>query len=98
MRRDISGRFLLVAILLCTGVTAGQNIDVSKRPLRTEPSRAFDVLDYRIELDLDWQSKHLEGRTTVTLTPFSDGFNTCVLDAETFTVTGVSDPAGTPLA
>ena len=89
MRRRDYCWIVVGMIALTAGILRAQRIDISNRPLRSERSRSFDVLHYRIDLNLDWEQKRLNGATTITLTPFDDGLDTCVLDAETFTVTDV---------
>ena len=64
-------------------------VDLDSRPRRTERSRQYDVLHYRIQLRFDEAARALEGETRITLRPLSDGFDTLVLDAETFRVTAV---------
>ncbi len=87
---------LLLTLLLATPAF-GQPLDLTTRPLRHERSRTFDVLHYRIELHLDEDARAFRGRTTVTLTPLREVLTTVDLDAETFTVTAVTDDTGQAL-
>jgi aminopeptidase N len=57
-------------------------------------SRGYDVERYRIELRFDESTHTFQGETRITLLPLKNGFNSCVLDAETFRVTAVSDDEG----
>ena len=61
------------------------------------PSRDFDVRHYKIDVTLDWSTKTVAGRTTVTARPFRDGTASLVLDADDMTVTAVTDARGGPL-
>jgi len=90
---------ILGAFLVSLGtVSFAQKIDVYSRPLRTEPSRDYKALHYRIALDLDVSKKAFTGDNTVTITPFREGLTSIALHAETFTVTAVRLADGTPLA
>jgi len=67
MKRRIPS-LLLAAILALAGSAAfAQKIDVNSRPLRTEPSRDFKPLHYRIALDLDVAKTSFTGENTITL-------------------------------
>jgi len=77
---------------------AAQAVDVYARPVQAEPSRDFNALHYLIRLKIDIAGKAFEGETTVTLTPLRDGLATVVLDAEEYTVSGVTFETGSPLS
>lgn len=85
----------LIAAYLATVavVGAGGQTDPASWPVRELPNRGYDALHYRIELHLDPDHKIVKGKTTVTLSPLENGLTRCVLDADTFTVTSVEDPA-----
>jgi aminopeptidase N len=91
-KRLIFGGLSLIAFLY------PQAVDVYKRPVQVERSRDFDFIHYLIRLDIDIGGKAFKGRMTVTLRPLRDGLETVVLDAEEFTVSGVSSEQGEPLA
>ncbi|MSV28866.1 MAG: aminopeptidase [Bryobacterales bacterium] len=80
-----------VRLILLLGLAAllPAQVDLNARPRRAERSRQYDVLHYRIQLKLNDAARSLEGETRITLRPFHDGFDTLVLDAETFRVTAV---------
>lgn len=80
-----------LAILGVAGPTRAQESDLYSRPRQAEPSRDYDALHYRIQLRFDQEKRTFSGRTTVTVTPFADGFGRCVLDAATFKVSSVVD-------
>jgi aminopeptidase N len=98
MKRKIFLGFLIAGVFLTGAVSFAQKVDVYSRPLRTEPSRDYQALHYRIALDLDAANKAFSGGNTITVSPFRDGFRTCILDARTFTVSAVtlSDGAALP--
>ena len=75
----------------------GQAVDWSKKALRSERSRSYDALHYLIRIGLDLDRKTFEGATTVTLASLREGLETCVLDAEEFTVTSVLGQDGEAL-
>src|SRR5579872_3642448 len=88
-------RRTLLTVLLAAGVAAAppQQIDVYQRPVRAQRSRTYDVLRYRIRLDVHQDTRAFEGSATITLRPLRDDFDVCVLDAETFIVSHVeSEP------
>ncbi len=87
----------ILALLLLGGLLHGQAVDVSQWPLQAERSRDYDARHYRIRLNLDIAGQAFRGETTVTLSPLRDGFDRCVLDAESFFVSQVLDNWGTPL-
>ena len=88
-----------VIALLCLlgGQAMGQSIDVYSRPRQTEPSRDFDVIHYRIELELDDATRSFWGTTTLSLRSLRESLTQVRLDAETFVVGGVTDAEGRAL-
>jgi aminopeptidase N len=84
-------------LLLCATWLSAQQIDVYSRPRQAERSRTYDVLHYRIQLSFDEPSRSFHGQTRITLQPLGDGFDTCVLDVETFKVLSVRGDANLPL-
>ncbi|MFQ5770165.1 MAG: M1 family metallopeptidase, partial [bacterium] len=96
-------RFMqLPLFLFCTfylfQVVYAQKIDIYHRPKQTERSRDYDAIHYRIKLKFDEDKKAFWGENTITLSPFKDGFKTCILDAETFRVTTIINEKSKPLA
>ncbi|BCS30854.1 aminopeptidase [Luteitalea sp. TBR-22] len=90
----------LLALLLAGPAPASagtQAVDLTRRPVRSLRSHDFDVQHYRIRLAIDDERRTVDGETTVTLRPLKDDFRTCVLDAETFTVSAVRDASGSNL-
>jgi aminopeptidase N len=87
-----------VLVLVCAASAAAQQVDWSTKPLQSERSRSYDALHYKIAIRLDLDAKAFDGETTVTFTSLRDGLETCVLDAEEFTVTRVVSEWGEPLA
>ena len=89
-------------VFLFLGLSAAflfpQRIDVNSRPLRSEPSRDYQALHYKVSLDLDPAAAAFKGETEVTLTPFRDGLGFVDLDAQVYAVTAVRSDAGAPLA
>ena len=98
MNRTLLLLLALTCLLATLQAAAAQPVDIYSRPLKAERSRTYDALHYRIQLRFDEASKSFWGENTITLTPLRDGFTQCVLDAETFTVTAVTDAEGRPLA
>lgn len=93
-------RFFICAlfwVLVLPGIAQAQRIDVYSRPVQYEPSHDYNALHYRIRLTFNLAKKSFWGSTTVTLKPLRDNFTTCVLDAETFTVTKVESENHRPL-
>jgi len=76
-------------VLLLIGLVAqlAAQVDVNTRPRRAERSHDFDVLHYRIELSFNEDIRSFQGKTDIRFRPLRDGFDTLVLDAETFRVT-----------
>jgi len=95
MRKASLGFILAAALSLAA---FGQGVDWSKKALQSERSRSYDALHYLIHIKLDLDQKSFEGAATVTLSSFREGLETCVLDAEEFTVTSVLGDDGQALA
>jgi aminopeptidase N len=91
--------FAVIGVVILTLVQAlpGQTIDYAKKPLQSERSRSFDALHYLIKIALDLDRKSFAGTATITVSSFVDGLESCVLDAEEFTVSSVVDEYGAPL-
>ena len=87
----------ILVVLFLTGGASAQQVDWSKKPRQSERSREYDALHYRIAVRIDLDQKSFDGETTVTLTSLRDGLDTCILDAEEFTVTKVMSEWGEPL-
>jgi len=89
--------FAAAVVLGLVAAVPAQQADWSKKPIQAERSRAYDALHYRIEIRLDLERKSFEGETTVSLTALRDALDTCVLDAEEFTVARVVSDWGEAL-
>ncbi len=86
------------AVCLIIGpVLFAQRIDFSQKPLQAERDRDYDALHYIIRISLDIPAKSFRGETTLTASSLRDGLRECVLDAESFAVTGVTGDWGEPL-
>lgn len=93
-------KLLFSVLILFIGLTElafAQQIDVYSRPRRAERSRDYDATHYRIKLKFDEDKKTFWGENTITLTPFSETFTQCELDAEILKVTSVVDAKAQPL-
>lgn len=75
--------------LFLLAIAASAQVDVNSRPRRAERSHDYDVLHYRIKLSFNEEARSFEGNTDIRLRPLRNGFDTLVLDAETFRVTSV---------
>ena len=89
---------LFILLLFFDLQAQAQQIDIYSRPERSERSHDFDVLHYRIELAFEEETRSIFGKTGVTLRSLRDGFNHVALDAETYEVTKVTLPDGSPLS
>lgn len=89
---------LVFGPLLWPATARAQQVDVYQRPLQYERSHDYDVLNYAIRLSVDQAARSFEGQTTITLRSLQDGFESCVLDAETFEVSAVEMAPHQPLA
>jgi len=74
MRRSFM--FVLLFLFTITSIqnAFGQKIDVYGRPLRSERSRDFDAIHYRIQLRFDEEAKTFWGENTITISPLKDDF------------------------
>lgn len=81
---------VILLVLIFSSFLFPELIDLSKRPLRSERSHDYDVLHYKIRLDFDYSGKTFKGKNTISLKALRDDFDRCRLDAETFTVTKVT--------
>jgi aminopeptidase N len=95
MRRTVA--VIAVVILALVQALPGQTVDYSKKPFQSERSRSFDALHYLVKIALDLDRKSFAGTATVTASSFVEGLESCVLDAEEFTVSSVVDEYGAPL-
>ena len=98
-RASAAGRFpaaaLTLAALACGGPAPAPETetptglrDLSDWPRQTLRDEPFEVLHYRVELDLDETRRSLDGRAEIRLVAEED-LTQLTLDADTFTVTGV---------
>jgi aminopeptidase N len=87
----------VIGLLLFALPSPGQTVDWSQKALQSERGRSYDALHYLIKISLDLDRRSFEGATTVTVASFREGLETCVLDAEEFTVTSVLSEDGQPL-
>ena len=88
---------LTLASLLVFFSAVAQKINVYERPLKYERDRDFDALHYKIELNVDLNSKSLKGENTICLTPLRNDLSSISLDAVSLVVTDVLDETGVPL-
>jgi aminopeptidase N len=88
---------VLVLVLAVAWPSFGQSVDWSKKTLQSERSRSYDALHYLIKIKLDLDRRSFDGAATITVASFREGLETCVLDAEEFTVTSVLSEDGQPL-
>ena len=73
---------VLLNVLITVFITSiAQKPDIYNRPLQFERDRTFDVIHYRIELDVDMEKKSLRGENKITLSPLNNNFETVTLDA-----------------
>jgi aminopeptidase N len=89
MKQFIPNLLSVIILFSSFQFSYAQKIDVYSRPLQKEPSREYDAIHYRIKLRLDEAAKAFWGENTITLSPFSDYFQTCSLHAGGYTVTSV---------
>jgi aminopeptidase N len=91
MKKFIPNLLSIIILFSSFQFSYAQKIDVYSRPLQKEPSREYDAIHYRIKLRLDEAAKAFWGENTITLSPFSDDFQTCTLDAGDYTVASVKN-------
>ena len=89
--RNIINPFTVLVLFLI----ASSSLSQSLFPLRTEsngeaPDKPFHVNHYRIEVSFDELKKQVNGRTSITLTPYSQDLSTVELDAEQLDIHAVS--------
>lgn len=78
-------------------IAIGQKVDIYERPVQAERSRDFDAIHYKVSLDVDMETKTLEGENLITLSPLNDNFNRVVIDAEYLIVYSVTTLEGRDL-
>jgi aminopeptidase N len=88
---------VLVCLAMAAPPVAARQVDWAKKALQSERSRTYDALHYRVAIRLDLERKSFEGEATVAITSLREGLETCVLDAEEFTVSRVVSDWGEPL-
>jgi len=79
-------RILILSLIIVSQISYAQKVDVYDRPVQRERSHDFDVIHYKVSLDVDLDNKSLTGTNEITLSPFNNGFNKCILDAESLVV------------
>lgn len=84
----------LIGIIVISQFFFAQKMDVYERPLQSERSRNYDAIHYRVQFRFDESQKTFWGENTIRISPLTDNFTNCILDAETFTVTAVEDING----
>jgi aminopeptidase N len=82
--------------LALSGPALADQAEFDARPEQQMREHDFDVIHYRIALDLDDTTSSFAAETAVTLSSTIDGLETITLDAETFTVDSVTQQ-GQPL-
>ena len=88
---------LLVFLWFFSSLASQDLIDVWSRPLQVEPSRDFDVLNYRVTLDFDLENKRFEGSNRITLVPLVTDLKEIKLHSEGLAVSKVLDREGNAL-
>ncbi|TFH37430.1 MAG: M1 family peptidase, partial [Bacteroidia bacterium] len=88
---------IIIILFLFQQLTIAQKVDVYSRPVKTERSRDFDAIHYKIILNVDLEKKTLAGENQITLSPLNDNFERCVLDATDLVVTSVINNDGKSL-
>ena len=86
--------FTFSVLFLLIQFSAGQKIDVYKRPVQAERSREFDAIHYKVMLNVDPEKKILGGENRITLSPLNDNFDKVVLDATYLEVKSVNSIDG----
>jgi aminopeptidase N len=87
-----------IVLLLAAAAAIAADTAPASWPQRSEVLRPYDVLHYRIEVDLDVSAKRLVGETTVSLISLAEAANSVTLDADTFDVFAVRDGDGRALS
>ncbi|RPJ02201.1 MAG: HEAT repeat domain-containing protein [Candidatus Aminicenantes bacterium] len=77
---------IAVVILAFVQALPGQTADYSKKALQSEGSGSFDALHYLVKIALDLDRKSFAGTATVTASSFVEGLESCVLDAEEYSL------------
>ena len=86
----ISPPVLLLQSILWSGPVVADQAEFDARREQQLRQHDFDVTHYRIALDLDEPTKSFEAETAITFASTIDGLDALSLDAETFTVYGVT--------
>lgn len=81
--------YWLLILVVMTQAAIAQKVDVYQRPVQTERSREFDVLHYKVSLNVDMDKKSLTGENQITMVPLNNGLKSCILDAEDLVVNKV---------
>ncbi len=88
---------LAILLLFAQSLLRSQTVDVWSRSVQMERTHNFDVLHYRIVLELLPKSRSYVGTTTVTLRALTENHRATELDAETYRVKDVRSSAGVAL-
>jgi aminopeptidase N len=89
---------VLLTLLMFFGSLSARDLnDVWSRPVQVEPSRDFDILQYRITLDFDLENKRFEGSNRIRFVPLVTDLKEIRLHSEGLIVSKVVDPEGKAL-
>ncbi|MFC1790916.1 M1 family aminopeptidase [Gemmatimonadota bacterium] len=95
---EAGGAWLVVSLaLFAAPPLTAQQVDVWSRPVQTERNRTSDFIHYRVSLTFDLDEKVFRGENRITLTPFADGLDRIVLDAEEIVIEAASGEDGADL-
>ena len=92
-KQEKTSKKLYLAVILSSLfiVLHAQETNIYERPENFERSHDYDALHYRLQFRFDERNKTYWGENSITLQPLKDNFNQCILDAEDFTVTAVTN-------
>jgi len=90
IRRSTPFSVLLLLALISSDLTLADQEEFEARREQQMRPHNFDVKHYRIALDLDEPTKSFEAQTAISFSSTIDGLDALTLDAETFTVHGVT--------
>jgi len=103
MSRKLSSQRYLISVVAVLAIFAvatcalAQTNNIYDRPEQNYKPRDYDALHYRIHLQFDHQQKAFTGENRIKIRSTVDRLLACELDAETFTVTGVTSSEGSNL-
>ena len=82
--------YYIIAFLLCFSIIAQDNSGAGERPTRVARERLYDVVHYRLHIEIDEHQQTCEGDVTMTLHPMRLHLDSLIVDASEMAIQSVN--------